>query len=128
MSKASQGAQRNNSPPALAITLHSQVERRHRAIFSYQFALGKRRGARLTDWPWATWLITLATCEIWCMTAYQVASQAGAHSWQALLHSMFALDENANVLVTFGAKYTPDIVAGQYWRLLTPIFLHANLL
>lgn len=128
MSKASQSEHTNDSHPALAVALDSQRERRHRIIFSYQFALGHHRSLRLADWPWATWLITLITCEIWCVTAYQVACQEGAQSWQAVLGSMFALDEDADVLVTFGAKYTPDIVAGQYWRLLTPIFLHANLL
>ncbi|HVU69751.1 MAG TPA: rhomboid family intramembrane serine protease [Ktedonobacteraceae bacterium] len=128
MSKASQSEHTNDSQPTLAVALDSQRERRHRIIFSYQFALGHHRKLRLADWPWATWLITLITCEIWCVTAYQVACQEGAQSWQAVLGSMFALDEDADVLVTFGAKYTPDIVAGQYWRLLTPIFLHANLL
>jgi len=30
-------------------------------------------------------------------------------------------------LLEFGAKYNPYILQGQFWRFLTPIFLHANL-
>ena len=32
--------------------------------------------------------------------------------------------QNLNVLVEFGAKYTPLILDGQYWRLLTAMFIH----
>ncbi|WP_268913306.1 rhomboid family intramembrane serine protease [Lentilactobacillus sp. SPB1-3] len=32
--------------------------------------------------------------------------------------------ENPAVLVEFGAKYNPLIVEGQYWRFITPIFIH----
>ncbi|HHX44732.1 MAG TPA: rhomboid family intramembrane serine protease [Chloroflexi bacterium] len=34
--------------------------------------------------------------------------------------------ENPVILVLFGAKYTPLILAGQYWRLLTAIFIHVG--
>ena len=34
---------------------------------------------------------------------------------------------NTYVLVLFGAKYNPLIVAGQYWRLLTACFLHIGI-
>jgi rhomboid protease GluP len=36
--------------------------------------------------------------------------------------------KNANVLIEFGARFTPLIREGQYWRLLTNIFLHAGYL
>lgn len=36
--------------------------------------------------------------------------------------------ENSDVLITFGAKYTPLIVAGQYWRLFTAMFLHIGIM
>ncbi|GAY72878.1 GlpG protein [Lentilactobacillus kosonis] len=32
--------------------------------------------------------------------------------------------QNPLVLVQFGAKYNPLIVEGQYWRFITPIFIH----
>ncbi|MCI0623584.1 MAG: rhomboid family intramembrane serine protease [Acidobacteria bacterium] len=35
---------------------------------------------------------------------------------------------NSNVLIEFGARFTPLIREGQYWRLLTNIFLHAGYL
>jgi len=35
--------------------------------------------------------------------------------------------ENVGVLVLFGAKYVPAIVAGQYWRLLTSCFVHIGI-
>lgn len=35
---------------------------------------------------------------------------------------------NATVLIEFGARFTPLIREGQYWRLLTNIFLHAGYL
>jgi rhomboid protease GluP len=34
----------------------------------------------------------------------------------------------SDVLATFGAKINEYILAGQYWRLITPVFLHATLL
>ena len=35
--------------------------------------------------------------------------------------------ENIGVLVFFGAKYNPAIIAGQYWRLLTSCFVHIGI-
>ena len=36
--------------------------------------------------------------------------------------------ENPLVLIWFGAKFNPLIIAGQYWRLLTACFLHVGLM
>lgn len=35
--------------------------------------------------------------------------------------------ENTAVLLKFGAKYNPLIIQGQWWRLITPMFIHIGL-
>lgn len=128
MSKGASNENSNENSLTLAFSLHSQSERRRQVVLSYQFASGNQKKSRLANLPWATWSIALITCVLWGITAYQVAFQAGAHTLQEILGTVGALDEDPNVLIAFGAKYTPAIIKGQYWRLITPIFLHANLL
>jgi rhomboid protease GluP len=79
----------------------------------------------------------VVTTALWCFTAYQGAVAAGAHS----LHDVFIHIANnainvqdkdndaiATVLITYGAKDNDLILHGQYWRFITPIFLHVNVL
>ncbi len=82
----------------------------------------------LEAFPWCTWTIALITVLIWCLTAYNVALAAGSRKLLAILANVFSNSQDADVLVTFGAKYNQAIVEGQYWRFVTPIFLHANIL
>lgn len=44
-----------------------------------------------------------------------------------LVLTLFGGSENGNVLVFFGAKVNPLIQQGQWWRLITPMFLHSGL-
>jgi membrane associated rhomboid family serine protease len=110
--------------------------RRLRIRTSYQTALNSyhtRKGlARIS---WATWLITSGTIFIWCITATVAAQTAGAHGIHAILMNIVnnAIDVHDNdalttTLIAYGAKDNSLILQGQYWRFITPIFLHANAL
>lgn len=99
------------------------------ARLSYRVAIRRyRQFSRLRRFNWVTWLILLVTVAVWCVTAYQVALAAGAQNLRDVLANVLSDAENADVLVAYGAKYNSAILAGQYWRFVTPIFLHANIL
>ena len=100
-----------------------------RIQLSYRTAINWHKDLRWYERiSWATWVITLITIVMWCLTAYQVALAAGAHSIRDILENVLSNSQNADVLVAYGAKYNDAIIEGQYWRFVTPIFLHANLL
>jgi membrane associated rhomboid family serine protease len=108
---------------------NDDASRKRRAQISYSTALrGKQNIHRLARISWMTWIITFGTFAVWCVTAYQVALQAGAHSFRNILANVLSNAQNADVLIAYGAKDNSAIVAGQYWRFVTPIFLHANVL
>ena len=44
-----------------------------------------------------------------------------------IIMTLFGGTENIVNLVRFGAKYSPYIINGQYWRLITPMFIHIGL-
>ena len=112
--------------------------RRQQIQRSYQTALNRNKATHgIQRISWVVWLITLVTVGIWCFTAYQAALAVGAHSLRAVLTNIVenavnvrAQDNDAlsTVLITYGAKENTLIQHGQYWRFVTPIFLHANLL
>ena len=117
-------------------TENDNASRKLRTQMSYQTALSRYRSVRgLASISWVTWIITIATIAMWCFTAYHVALAAGAHSFHDIIANVMnnavnVQDNDAlsNVLITYGAKDNDLIIQGQYWRFITPIFLHANLL
>jgi membrane associated rhomboid family serine protease len=123
-----------DSPPGnghlLEVPFHQDKDSlTERVQFSYRAALTRHRNVhRFESISWFTWIIALITFAMWCITAYQVALAAGAHSLHDFLANAFSNTQNADVLVAYGAKYNEAILQGQYWRFVTPIFLHASLL
>jgi membrane associated rhomboid family serine protease len=105
---------------------------------SYHAALDQHRMQRgLSRISWATWTIVVVTVVMWCFTAYEVALAAGAHNLHDILANIInnainvqPQENNAlsGVLITYGAKENDLILHGQYWRFITPIFLHVNAL
>ncbi len=115
---------------------NDRTSRKLRTLLSYQTALYQYKKLHgLARISWGTWLIVSLAIAIWCITAYQVAVLSGAHTLFAILANIMnnAVDIKDNdalstVLINYGAKDNDLIVQGQYWRFVTPIFLHANLL
>src|SRR5437588_10702878 len=109
-----------------------------RSQMSYQKALSQYRSVHgLSRISWVTWGVVTGTIIIWCVTAYQFALATGAHNAYDIIAAVMNnainiqdKDNNAlsSVLIAFGAKDNDLILQGQYWRFVTPIFLHANLL
>ena len=109
-----------------------------RAKTSYQAAFARHHIQQgLTRISWVTWSMIAITSSLWVLTASQAALAAGAHSIRDIL--MF-ITRNAvtiqpqddqtisKMLITDGAKYNTLIIQGQYWRFITPVFLHVNAL
>ncbi len=115
---------------------NDRTSRKLRTLLSYQTALYQyKKFHGLARISWGTWFIVSLTIAIWCITAYRVAVLSGAHTLFAILANIMnnAVDIKDNdalstVLINYGAKDNDLIVQGQYWRFVTPIFLHANLL
>ena len=110
--------------------------RRLRIRTSYQTAINAYRAHKgLTRVSWATWLITGGTILLWCITATVMAQTVGAHDIRAILMNIVsnAIDVHDNdalttTLIAYGAKDNNLMLQGQYWRFITPIFLHVNVL
>jgi rhomboid protease GluP len=122
----------------VAIDKGNQERLRHQIQLSYQTALTHYQTQRgLAGRPWITWLLVGSCTLLWCFTAYKTAQAAGAHSLAAILSDIVNngitvqdRDNNAlsKILVQYGAKDNTLILQGQYWRFITPIFLHVNAL
>lgn len=115
---------------------NDRTSRKLRTLLSYQTALYQYKKLHgLARISWGTWLIVSLTIAIWCITACQVAVLSGAHTLFAIFANILNnavdikdIDALSTVLINYGAKDNDLIVQGQYWRFVTPIFLHANLL
>jgi rhomboid protease GluP len=79
----------------------------------------------------------VGTLLFWFFTAYRVAQSGGAHSLSAALADIAGNAINVQdkdndiltrILITHGAKDNALMLQGQYWRFITPVFLHANAL
>ncbi|MBV9713632.1 MAG: rhomboid family intramembrane serine protease [Ktedonobacteraceae bacterium] len=118
------------------IQINEAALRKLRIRTSYQTALNAYRMRKgLARISWATWLITAGTILLWCITATAMARAAGAHDIRAVLMNIAsnAIDVHDNdalttTLIAYGAKDNTLMLQGQYWRFITPIFLHANAL
>ena len=116
----------------------ADVPLQQRIRLSYWTALNRYRTRQGLDHiSWGTWCITIITIAIWCFTAYQTALMVGAHTLQDALvniidNAVNIQDKDVNaltsVLIMYGAKDNSLILQGQYWRFVTPIFLHENAL
>jgi membrane associated rhomboid family serine protease len=118
------------------IQINETALRKVRIRTSYQTALNTYRTRKgLARISWGTWLITGGTILLWCITATVAAQAAGAHDIHAILMNIAnnAIDVHDNdalttTVIAYGAKDNTLILQGQYWRFITPIFLHANAL
>jgi membrane associated rhomboid family serine protease len=105
---------------------------------SYQAAMRRYQTKRgLERYSWATWLIVVGTLVVWFFTAYKTAQAVGAHTLPAvfadIVNNAINVQDKDNdtltrILIAYGAKDNTLILRGQYWRFITPIFLHANAL
>jgi membrane associated rhomboid family serine protease len=108
------------------------------AKMSYQAAFARHHTQQgLMRISWVTWSLTIVTTLLWVFTAFQAALAVGAHSTRDIVMHIInnaitiqPQDDQAitKVLITEGAKYNTLIIQGQYWRFITPIFLHVNAL
>jgi membrane associated rhomboid family serine protease/predicted negative regulator of RcsB-dependent stress response len=77
----------------------------------------------VADHPaWITWGLLAANALVFAAMAI-TAVVTGQQALPSLLSS-----PDPSLLLRFGAKYGPAILGGEYWRLITAVFLHDGLL
>jgi membrane associated rhomboid family serine protease len=104
---------------------------------SHKMALARTGQHEVRSTVWVTLLILMGTVLLWVVTASQAAQIAGGYTLQAIVQHIVlnAWDIQpkddmviSQVLLHYGAKENNHIMQGEYWRFLTPVFLHVNAL
>ena len=80
---------------------------------------GEVLGGLVPNTHFTTALILLLNAGLYIATAVYASSGGGGGGF---------MDLDVKTLFLFGSKYTPAIIHGQWWRLITAGFLHGGLM
>lgn len=72
--------------------------------------------------PWFTFLMVVVNIGVFLYTMYAANWKLASTTENPLI------GPSTSILLTLGAKYTKYILAGNWWRLMTPMFLHAGVI
>lgn len=102
---------RNNKIVSYGFKSEAFVQELANVMYQNQYGKAERRNK--DGRPWLTYVIIAANVIMYLLTAF-------------LSQNIF--DSDTGVLVYLGAKYNPYIKAGEYYRLITCMFLHGGLI